>query len=79
MPQVDTVAVAAIGFTVASAVGVSIGFFTALAIGAATIVAAGMLANKLISNLYEMPQMDTDQSRQNTVKKYGRASEDYLR
>jgi predicted nucleic acid-binding Zn-ribbon protein len=67
MPQV-VVAVAAIGFTVASAVGVSIGFFTALAIGAATIVAAGMLANKLISNLYEMPQMDTDQSRQNTVK-----------
>ena len=67
MPQV-VVAVAAIGFTVANAIGVSIGFFTALAIGGATIVAAGMAANKLISNLYEIPQMDTDQSRQRTVK-----------
>jgi hypothetical protein len=34
----------------------------AFAIGAATIVAAGMAANKLISNLYEMPQMDTRRS-----------------
>jgi predicted nucleic acid-binding Zn-ribbon protein len=67
MPQV-VITVAAIGFTVANAVGVSIGFFTALAIGGATIVAAGMLANKIISNLYEMPTMDTDQSRQNTVR-----------
>jgi hypothetical protein len=67
MPQV-VVAVAAIGFTVASAVGVSIGFFTALAIGGAAIIAAGMAANKLISNLYEMPQMDNDASRQRTVK-----------
>ena len=68
-------AVISIGIAVASAVGgaaaaayVSMSAVAAFAIGAATIVAAGMAANKLISNLYEMPQMDNDASRQRTVK-----------
>ena len=72
MPQ----AVAAIGVIVTSFVGAAISTTLGIAlatagsfvVGAATIVAAGMLANKLISNLYEMPTMDTDQSRQSTVR-----------
>jgi hypothetical protein len=71
MPQ----AVVAVGVAVASAVGgaafaaaVSMSALSAFAIGAATIVAAGMAANRLIANLYEMPQIDTDQSRQRTAK-----------
>jgi hypothetical protein len=71
MPQ----AVIAVGVAVAGAVGgaaaaayVSMSAIAAFAIGAATIVAAGMVANKLISNLYELPQIDTDQSRQRTAK-----------
>jgi hypothetical protein len=72
MPQ----AVAAIGVIVTSFVGAAISTTLGIAlatagafvVGAATIVAAGMLANKLIANLYEMPTMDTDQSRQSTVR-----------
>jgi hypothetical protein len=72
MPQaviaIGTAVISTVGAVVSTQLGLALATIGAGAIGVATVVAAGMLANKLISNLYEMPQMDTDQSRQNTVK-----------
>jgi hypothetical protein len=67
MPQVVPAIIAFVSAVGTAVVAGSAGL-AAFAIGAATIVAAGMLANKLIANLYEMPTMDTDQSRQSTVR-----------
>jgi predicted nucleic acid-binding Zn-ribbon protein len=67
MPQVVPAIIAFVSAVGTAVVAGSAGF-AAFAIGAATIVAAGMAASKLIANLYEMPTMDTDQSRQATVK-----------
>ena len=66
MPQV----LIGIGQFVVAAVGV-VGVYgpTSLAvIGAATVVAGAVLANKLISELYGVPSLDTERSRQATVK-----------
>lgn len=72
MPQ----AVFAIGAKVilagAAALGVTGTFAVATglvyAAGVATIIAGGIVASKLMSSLYEMPKIDTDASRQRTVK-----------
>lgn len=69
-------AVAAIGAAVTSFVGayvsttLGIGLATlgATAVGIGTIIAGAMLANKMISSLYEMPQIENDASRQRTAK-----------
>lgn len=57
-----------VGAAISTSLGIALATAGAFAVGAATIIAAGMLANKLIANLYEMPQMDTDASRQRSVK-----------
>ena len=76
MPQVVVAVVSFIGTvgaaTVAAVAGA--GALSAISVGAMFAIGAGviagglMLANKLISSLYEMPKMDTDASRQRTVK-----------
>ena len=48
--------------------GLSISAGTALAIGAATVVAGAIAAQKLISSLYSVPNLDSDRSRQATVR-----------
>lgn len=76
MPQVVVAVVSFIGTvgatTVAAVAGASalsaISVGAMFAIGAGVIAGGLMLANKLISSLYEMPKMDTDASRQRTVK-----------
>jgi hypothetical protein len=65
MPQVIPAIIAAVS-AVGAAVGATGAF--AFAAGAAVIAAGAVVANKLISSLYEMPRMDTDASRQNTVR-----------
>ena len=64
-------AVATVGFTTAAAAGISITAMataTAFAIGAGVIAVGALAANKLISSMYEIPKMDTDASRQRTVR-----------
>ncbi len=72
MPQaiaaVGVIVTSFVGAAISTTLGVALATAGAFVVGAATIVAAGMLANKIISNLYEMPTMDTDASRQSTVK-----------
>lgn len=76
MPQVVVAVVSFIGTvgatTVAAVAGASalsaISVGAMFAIGAGVIAGGLMLANKMISSLYEMPKMDTDASRQRTVK-----------
>tara|TARA_R100000951_G_scaffold88751_1_gene76846 strand:+ start:6137 stop:15487 length:9351 start_codon:yes stop_codon:yes gene_type:complete len=48
--------------------GLTISGGTALAIGAATVVAGAIAAQKLISSLYSVPSLDSDSSRQATVR-----------
>jgi len=48
--------------------GLSISGGTALAIGAATVVAGAVVAKKLIDNIYGVPSLDGDRSRQATVR-----------
>ena len=40
----------------------------AMAVGAATVVAGAVVAKKLIENIYAVPNMDSDRSRQATVR-----------
>jgi uncharacterized coiled-coil protein SlyX len=72
MPQavaaIGVIVTSFVGAAISTTLGVALATAGAFVVGAATIVAAGMLANKLIANLYEMPTMDTDQSRQSTVR-----------
>ena len=64
--------IAAVGIAATSAItfgavaigSTAVGFIA----GVTAIVAGATIANKLISNLYEMPKMDTDSSRQRTVR-----------
>ncbi|MDA7514288.1 phage tail protein [bacterium] len=48
--------------------GLGISGGTALAIGAATVVAGAVVAKKLIDNIYGIPSLDGDRSRQATVR-----------
>ena len=48
--------------------GLSISAGTALAIGAATVVAGAVAASKLIAELYKVPSIDGERSRQATVR-----------
>lgn len=66
MPQ----AIIAIGSYVISAVGVTaaVSATTAFVVGVATVIAGSMLASKIMMSLYEPPRMDTDASRQRSVK-----------
>jgi hypothetical protein len=48
--------------------GLSISAGTALAIGTATVLAGAIAAQKLISSLYAVPNLDSDRSRQATVR-----------
>lgn len=72
MPQVVFAIGAKVILAGAAALGVTGTFAVATglvyAAGVATIIAAGVVASKMISNLYEMPKIDTDASRQRTVK-----------
>jgi hypothetical protein len=54
----------------ATTVGAALGFAGTVAtvVGAVVIASATYAASRMISGLYEMPQMDTDASRQRTVK-----------
>jgi len=72
MPQavaaIGVIVTSFVGAAISTTLGVALASAGAFVVGAATIVAAGMAANRLIANLYEMPQIDTDQSRQRTAK-----------
>jgi hypothetical protein len=64
--------IAAVGIAATSAITFGAVAITTTAVGfiagVTAIVAGATIANKLISNLYEMPKMDTDASRQRTVR-----------
>ena len=66
MPQT----LAAIGLAVVKTIGPA-GFYgatTLKVIGAATVIAGGVVAKKLIENIYGVPNLDSDRSRQATVR-----------
>jgi hypothetical protein len=65
---IGTAVTSFVGAAVSTSLGIALASVGAGIVGAATIVAGGILANKLIKNLYEIPQMDTDAARQRTVK-----------
>jgi len=69
MPQVIPFVLATVGYTAAALVGASISYGAALALGGALLV-AGTFAAKKVMDLFEveMPKIDTDRSRQATVK-----------
>ena len=69
MPQVIPFVLSSIGYTAAALVGASITYTASLAIGGALLI-AGTFAAKKVMDLFEveMPKMDTDRSRQATVK-----------
>jgi len=72
MPQIIPIVISAlttVGYTAAALVGASVGFGTALAIGGALIIGGAIAAKKVMSLFeVEMPKIDTDRSRQATVK-----------
>ena len=72
MPQavvaIGAAIISTVGAVVSTQLGLALATLGAGVIGTAAVISAGLLANKLISSLYEMPKMDTDASRQNTVK-----------
>ena len=73
MPQAIIIfaqtALATVGYTAAALVGGSIAYSTALYIGAAVIVGGAVVAKKAMSLFeMEMPQVDSDVSRQSTTK-----------
>ena len=73
MPQAIIIfaqtALATVGYTAAALVGGSIAYSTALYIGAAVIVGGSVVAKKAMSLFeMEMPQVDSDVSRQSTAK-----------
>ena len=65
---IGTIVTSFVGAAISTTLGIALASAGAFVVGAATIVAGVMAANKLISNLYEMPNIDTDSSRQRTVK-----------
>jgi hypothetical protein len=73
MPQAIIIfaqtALATVGYAAASVVGASLAYSTALYVGAAVIVGGSIVASKAMSLFeVEMPTVDTDRSRQSTVK-----------
>jgi hypothetical protein len=73
MPQAIIIfaqtALATVGYTAAALVGASVAYSTALYIGAAVIVGGSVVAKKAMSLFeMEMPQVDSDVSRQSTAK-----------
>jgi len=73
MPQAAIIflqtALATVGYAAASVVGASVAYGTALYVGAAVIVGGAIVAKKAMSLFeVEMPTVDTDRSRQSTVK-----------
>jgi predicted nucleic acid-binding Zn-ribbon protein len=69
IPAVIQTVLATVGYTAAAAVGASVAYTTALAVGAAVIAGTAVLANKAMAMFeIDMPKVDTDASRQRTVK-----------
>jgi hypothetical protein len=73
MPQAIIIfaqtALATVGYTAAALVGASVAYGTALYIGAAVIVGGSVVAKKAMALFeMEMPQVDSDVSRQSTAK-----------
>jgi len=69
IPAVIQTVLATVGYAAASAVGASVAYTTALAVGAAVIAGTAVLANKAMAMFeIDMPKVDTDASRQRTVK-----------
>ena len=68
MPQVVAGAVTFLKTVGLMIGGLGISGGTALALGAATVVAGAVVAKKLIDNIYGIPSLDGDRSRQATVR-----------
>ena len=65
---IGSIVISTVGAAVSTSLGLALASAGAMAVGAATVIGGLMLANKAISSLYEMPKVDTDASRQRTVK-----------
>lgn len=68
IPALGAVVTSFVGAAVSTTLGMGLAAIGATAVGIGAIVGGLMLANKMISSLYEMPKVDTDASRQRTVK-----------
>lgn len=68
IPALGAIVTSFVGAAVSTTLGMGLAAIGATAVGIGAVVGGLMLANKMISSLYEMPKVDTDASRQRTVK-----------